>query len=123
MLYELARLVLGLLFLVFGLNGFFHFRSLPPMNEVMMKFNASLQDTKIILPVVKIFEIVFGLALILNRWTLLATLALSPICFFIVVAHLAFNRPKGWIMAVLIGVCSLILLEHHMLALSFLFQP
>lgn len=123
MLFDLARLVLGLLFLIFGINGFFQFWPLPPMNESMTKFNEALQSTKIIMPVVKIFEIVFGLALILNQWTLLSTVALTPICFFIVVAHLQFNRPKGYLMAALVGLCAAILIDHHLVALSFLLQP
>lgn len=122
MLFDLARLVLGLLFFYNGLNGFFHFRPLPPMNPQMTKFNEALQGTVIIMPVVKIFEVLFGLALILNVWTFLATLALGPICYFIIVAHLWFNRPKGIFMAGLIGTSYGLLVWHHWLELNLLLQ-
>lgn len=118
-----ARLILGFLYFAFGLNGFFHFRPLPKMNPEMEKFSEALVNTKIILPVVKGFEVTFGLALLLNQWTLLATVALLPISFFIVVAHLRFNRPQGYGMAALVGICTLLLVSDHILSLHILLQP
>lgn len=122
MLYDAARIILGLLYFAFGLNGFFHFRPLPKMNEPMMRFNQALQDTQIIMPVVKVFEVVFGLSLLLNQTTTLATAALAPISFFIVFAHLKFNRPKGFVMAALIGTCQAVLLYEHRIPLILLLQ-
>lgn len=99
MAFDVARILLGLIFVLFGLNGFFHWRPLPQMNPEMIKFNENLQATGIIMPVVKLFEIIFGALLFLNQWVFVSTLAVLPICFFIILAHLKFNRPKGLVMA------------------------
>lgn len=109
-IFDVARVLLGGIFFVFGLNGFFNWFPLPPMNPVMTRFNEHMQGTKIIMPVVKAFEVVFGLCLILDWMTFFATLALLPICFFIVLAHLVFNRPKGLTMAGVFTVLPGILL-------------
>ncbi len=122
MIFDLARWSLGLLYFGFGLNGLFHFRPLPPMNPEMTAFNHHLQGTQIILPVVKIFEVVFGFALLMNQRTFLSTVTLAPISFFIVLAHVYFNRPKGFVISAWIGISQLILLFDHRVQLSFLIQ-
>jgi putative oxidoreductase len=40
-----ARIILGLLFVVFGLNGFLNFIPMPPPPENMMKFAMALMET------------------------------------------------------------------------------
>lgn len=109
-IFDVVRVLLGGIFFIFGLNGFFNWFPLPPMNPAMTRFNEHMQGTKIIMPVVKVFEVVFGLCLILDWMTFFATLALLPICFFIVLAHLALNRPKGLTMAGIFTVLPGILL-------------
>lgn len=113
MAFDVARILLGLVFVLFGLNGFFSWWPLPKMNPEMMKFNDSLQATRIIMPVVKSFEVVFGLLLLVNQFTLIATLALLPVVFFIALAHVCFNRPKGLVMAGLFVILTAILVHHH----------
>ena len=93
----------GLMMAYYGLNGFFHWQPIPKGTEKMEKFNQALFDTKIILPVVKVFEIVFGLSVAVGFKKEWALLALSPIVFFIFVAHMAFNRPKGYGIAFLVA--------------------
>lgn len=121
--FHTSRVLLGLSFFWFGLNGFFHWRPLPEMNPAMTKFNEHLYETKIILPVVKLFEVIFGLALIANQWTLLATIALSPIIFFIALAHASFNRSRGIPMALGFVGLHCVLVIHHWAQLKPLFLP
>lgn len=113
MLFDIARILLGGMFFVFGLNGFFRWWPLPKMNLEMTKLNEALMATKIIMPVVKVFEVVFGFLLLLNKFTFLATLALLPICFFIILAHMVFNRPKGFGMSAFIAIMMGILIWNH----------
>lgn len=113
MIFDLARIILGLIFFLFGLNGFFHWWPLPPMNPQMCKFNDDLVATKIIMPVVKGFEIVFGFLLLINYFTFFALLALLPISFFIVLSHLYFNRPSGLVMALTMTTLTVVLIFHH----------
>jgi len=112
-IFDLARVILGLIFFLFGLNGFFHWWPLPPMNPQMSKFNDDLVATKIIMPVVKGFEIVFGFLLLINYFTFFALLALLPISFFIVLSHLYFNFPRGLVMALTMATLTGVLIFHH----------
>ncbi len=52
------RLLLGLIFLVFGLNGFFDFMQMPPMPEQAMAFLGGLMSASYFFPVLKITEVV-----------------------------------------------------------------
>lgn len=109
-LFTVSRLLLGGMFFVFGLNAYFNWWALPAASEKMNRFGESLYATEIILPVVKVFEVLFGLLLILNQFSFLATLALSPICFFIVLSHAYYNRRQGWGMISFVAINWLVLL-------------
>ncbi len=98
-IYHVSRILLGGLFFVFGLNAFFLWWGLPPMQKEMENFGIHLNELKIVMPIVKIFEVIFGAFLVGNFLPEIAWLALSPIVFFIVLAHLKFNRPNGYGMA------------------------
>ncbi len=113
MMFEITRYLLGIVFVLFGLNGFFHWWPLPKMNPQMMKFNDDLMNTKIIMPVVKGFEVVCGALLVINQFTFLATLGLLPICFFVALAHFTFNRPKGIPIGLLFLFFPGVLIHHH----------
>ena len=52
-----ARIILGLIFFIFGLNGFFHFIPVPPMPEAAGAFMGALAKTGYMIPLIKIFEI------------------------------------------------------------------
>lgn len=122
MVETIVRSVLGLVFVYFGLNGFFNWQPLPPMKPRMMKFGADLQALGIVMPVVKVFEIIFGALLLANQFVFVATLALGPICFFIVLAHFTFNRPKGFIMSGVIGALYLAVLAGQWANVVHLFE-
>lgn len=117
--FTLSRLLLGGMFFLFGLNAYFNWWALPPASEKMNRFAEHLYGTGIILPVVKVFEIFFGFLLLINCFSFLATLALSPICFFIILSHGVYNRKRGWSMMAFVGINWLILIlsQSHLLKL------
>lgn len=86
------RLILGLIYFVFGLNFFLHFIPMPPPAQPAMDFVMALINTGYLMYVVKVLEIVFGLALILNFFTPLALLVLAPITLNIFLVHLVLDR-------------------------------
>ena len=80
---QIASILLGLIFVVFGLNGLYPFIPVPeyhPFMELMV-------STGFII-IVKILEIVGGVLLLIRRYVLLALLILGPIIFNIVLYHL-----------------------------------
>ncbi|MCA9626242.1 MAG: DoxX family protein [Myxococcales bacterium] len=99
-----ARLVLGLLFTVFGLNGFLHFIPNPPVPEAAGSFLGALAATGYMFPLIKGTEVVAGLALLSNRFVPLALIALSPIVVNIFAFHtLLAPAPIGVVLVLLTG--------------------
>jgi hypothetical protein len=82
-----ARTVLGLVFFVFGLNGFFHFLPQPPMPTQAMGFVGGLVSAPYFFPVLKGTEVLAALALLSNRFVPLALTLLAPIIVQIVLFH------------------------------------
>ena len=91
----LARVLLGLNFFIFGLNGFFKWFALPAANEPMMRLTQALQDTGYLMETVKAIEVVVGLCLLINCFVPLALIVASPIIFGIVSLQLILNKGQG----------------------------
>ena len=85
----IARIVLGLLFLVFGLNFFFPFMEMkaPPMSAQATAFQTGLFGSGYFFQFLKGLEVVCGLALVINRFTAFFLLVLLPITVNIFLFH------------------------------------
>ncbi len=83
-----ARIIQGLTFFVMGLNGFFHFLSMPGKGDEAQQFVNALAQTEYFWPFEKIVEIIFGLFLLCNRFVPLAVDGLAPIVINIMLFHL-----------------------------------
>lgn len=89
-----ARLLLGAIFFVFGLNGFLHFIPAPPPAGLAAVFVGGLGASGYFFPLLKGTEVLVGLALLSNRFVPLALTVLAPIVVNIVAFH-AFLAPSG----------------------------
>jgi len=89
-----ARVLLGLVFFVFGLNGFFQFIPAPPPPPAAGAFAGALFATGYFFPLLKTVETLSGLLLLSGRFVPLALTALAPIVVNIVFFH-AFLHPAG----------------------------
>ncbi len=116
----LARIFLGAVFFVFGLNGFFVFIQPPPMSGEAANFMGILISSGM-LYVVKAVEVAGGLLLLLNRYPLLAITLLTPVAVTIFLFHF-FLDPQLLPMAILIiaalGVLIYAYWEHFQVVLS-----
>jgi hypothetical protein len=102
-----ARSVLGLVFFVFGLDGFLHFIPTPDMSampEAAVSFSLALYDSGYMIQLVKGTELVAGGLLLANRFVPLALALLAPVVVNIVLYH-AFLAPDGFVIAG--AVCAL----------------
>lgn len=115
-----SRLLLGLIFVVFGLNGFFNFLPMPPVTPQMGAFFGALAATGYFFPVLKTFEIAAGIMLLFNFWTPLGLIILSPIVVSIFCAHLFLDQ-GGLPLAIVISVLMLYLGGAHMSKFKALF--
>lgn len=82
-----ARVLLGLPLVVFGLNGFFQFLPMPPMEGDAATFMGGLAAGGYFFPLLKATEIAAGLALLSGRFVPLALTVLAPIILNIVAFH------------------------------------
>ncbi len=83
----IARCLLGLVFVVFGLNGFLNFIPVPEMPEQADKFMGVLADSGF-LHVVKILEIAGGALLLSGRYVPLGLTLLGPVIVNILLFHI-----------------------------------
>ena len=97
-----ARLALGLLFTVFGLNGFLHFIDIPPAEGDAGSFMGGLAASGYFFPFLAGTQVVVGLALLTNFFAPLALVVLAPITINIVLYHTL--APDGMAMALVIVV-------------------
>lgn len=90
----IARIFLGALFLLFGLNGFLHFLPMPPAPEKAGAFLGALAATGYMFPLIKETEVLAGILLLTGRFVPLALTILAPIVINIVAYHAAL-APEG----------------------------
>jgi uncharacterized membrane protein YphA (DoxX/SURF4 family) len=99
-----ARIILGATFLLFGLNGFFHFLPNPPLPSAAGRFLGGLAAAGYMFPLIKGTEVLAGLLLLAGRFVPLALTLLAPVIVNIVAFH-AFLAPAG--LALPFGVLAL----------------
>lgn len=83
-------LLVGLLFIVFGLNKFFNFIPVPKkMPDEMVKVYTAYMTIGWLMPLVGTFEVIGGALIILPRTRALGILVLIPILTGIVLANIS----------------------------------
>jgi uncharacterized membrane protein YphA (DoxX/SURF4 family) len=104
-----ARVLFGLIFLVFGLNGFLQFFPTPPnLPERVTTFMGGLMATGYLFPLIKGTEVVVGVLLLANRFVPLALALIAPNVVNIVLFHAALE-PSGLPIAILVLALELYL--------------
>jgi putative oxidoreductase len=98
----IARFLLGLIFLVFGLNGFLHFIPSPPPSGIAGQFAGALFVSNYLV-VVFLLQIVSAILLLLNRYVPLALTLLAPIIVNILLFHILM-APSGLPLAIVVTV-------------------
>jgi hypothetical protein len=112
---------LGLIFFVFGLNGFLHFLPEPALAGRALAFVAGLGGSGYFFPLLKGTEVAAGLLLLANRFVPLALTLLAPVVVNILAFHL-FLEPAGVSMAVLLVALEVVLAWFHRAAFASLLK-
>jgi uncharacterized membrane protein YphA (DoxX/SURF4 family) len=102
----IARVLMGLAFFVFGLNGFLNFIPPPktPMAEGAMAFAGALMNTGYMMQLVAGTQLLVGTLLLVNRFVPLALALIAPIIVGIVTFHLFLepaNSAPGYVVLLL----------------------
>lgn len=105
-----SRLLLGFLYLVFGLDYFFHFIPYqPPQHSgAAGLFKAGLVAAGYFYPMQKIIQILGGVSLLTNWYAPLFAVVLFPISVNVFLFH-TILVPSGWLMGVLLLLPNLLL--------------
>ena len=102
----IARILLGLLFLVFGLNGFLHFIPMPPPSGNAGTFFMVIYTTHFI-ALTFALEAIGGLLLLVGRFVPLGLVLLAPILVNILTFHFSM-APAGLPLAIVATILWLI---------------
>jgi putative oxidoreductase len=95
---HIARILLGLLFLTFGLNGFLHFIPMPPPSGLAGQYVGALFVSHYLVAVF-LLQAVAGVLLLVNRYVTVALVLLGPIIVNILLFH-CLMAPAGLPLAV-----------------------
>lgn len=99
----IARLLLGLAFLVFGLNGFLNFLSMGPMPSGLAGQFVGALVLSHYFWVVAGLQVVGGLLLLVGRYVPLALVLLGPVIVNILLFHI-FLSPAGIVPAFVVTI-------------------
>jgi len=115
----IARILLGAIFLFFGLNAFLHFlpAQLPP--GLAGQFAGAMFQSHYIL-VVSGIQVISGVLLLVNRYVPFALTILGPVIVNILLFHFLL-LPIGWQPGVLAAILWIILFIHYRQYFSGLF--
>ncbi len=104
-----ARVVLGLIYFVFGLNFFLHFIPTPPSaGGVADAFVGGLFQSGYFFPMLKSIEVVLGAFLLIGLFVPLSLVVLMPISLNILLFH-AFLAPGDATMSIVMVLLNLYL--------------
>lgn len=118
--FTVARYLAGVIFLVFGLNGFLHFIPLPPPSGVAGQFMGALFVSHY-LPLIFALQVVGALLLLANRYVPLALAILAPVIVNILCFH-ALMAPSGLPLALFVTMLWALVFVHVRSAFAALFQ-
>lgn len=107
-----ARILVGLLFVVFGLNGFLNFLNMGPMPTGLAgQFIAALVGSHYFW-VVAGLQIAGGALLLVNRYVPLGLVLLGPVIVNIILYHL-FMNPSGIVLPIVVVILWFIVFYAH----------
>jgi len=117
---SIARILLGLLFLVFGLNGFLHFIPLPPPPGLAGQYLGALFLSHY-LTAVFLLELGGGFLLLVNRFVPVGLVLLGPVVVNILLFH-CLMAPAGLPLALVAALLWAIVFWRARGAFSGVFQ-
>jgi len=108
----IVRLLLGLVFVVFGSNIFLHFIPMPPPPATLAgDFSKALMQSHYIY-VVGLLQVIGGLLLLIGRYVPLGLTLLGPVIANILLFHIFLDR-SGLPLAIIVAVLALFLLWRY----------
>jgi putative oxidoreductase len=108
----IARLLLGLIFVVLGLNGFLNFLSMGPMPSGLAGQFIGALFLSHYFWVIAALQIAGGALLLVNRFVPFGLVLLGPVIVNIILYHVFLN-PAGIVLALVVTILWLIVFYAH----------
>src|SRR5437763_4327715 len=118
----IARIVLVLIFVVFGSNIFLHFIPMPPPPPTLAGDFTKALFVSHYLHVVAVFQIVGGLLLLIGRFVPLGLVLLAPVIVNIDLVHVLME-PSGLPMAIVVSLLLVFLIWPYRDAVAGMVRP
>ena len=118
----IARVLLGLIFTVFGSNAFLHFIPIPPLEGDAGAFMGAVIRSGYVYAIATL-QVLGGLCLLIgSRFVALGLTLLGPVIVNIVLYHIFLDR-SGLPIAIVISILALFLLWVYRYKFPAIFQP
>ena len=118
----ITRVLLGLMFVVFGLNIFLHFIPMPPMPDTpATRFGKILMESHYML-VIGALQVIGGALLLIGRFVPLGLVLLGPVIVNILLFHI-FLEPSNFAPGLVAALLALFLLWRYRANFAGLVQP
>ena len=118
----IARILLALIFVVFGSNAFLHFLPMPPPPEGLVGDYLRVFVASGYIYVIGAMQILGGLLLLIGRFVPLGLTILAAIIFNILVFH-ALMAPEGFAPGLVVAALELFLIWRYRAAFAGLVRP
>lgn len=118
---NIARYLLALMLLVFGLNKYLGFLSMPPMPEEAQTYFQAIMSVGLF-NILGVIYIATALALLVNKFAPLMLLVLTPVTVNILIFHLAL-APAGIGPGAVLAVLNILALFYYKPAYEPLLKP
>lgn len=109
---KISRILLGLILLILGANGFLNFLPYPELDPEAGAFMGAIASTKIIFPLIGIIEILSGLLLMAKKAVPFALIAVFPILVNAMIFHLSLD-PQNILFAAICFILNLFLIYYY----------
>ena len=116
----ISRYILGILFTVFGLNGFLHFIPSGTMPPLAMQYVTVLATSHYTVAIFAV-QVACGILFLVNRYIPLALTLIGPVIANILIFHVLM-QPAGIGGGLIVTICWFILFLKHRQAFSGIFQ-
>jgi putative oxidoreductase len=116
----ISRLLMGLIFLVFGLNGFLHFLPMPAPTGLAGQFFGALFLSHYLI-VIFLVQVIAAVLLLINQYVPLALTLLGPVLVNILCFHV-FMAPSGLPLALVVTLLWAVVFLRNRAAFAGLFE-
>jgi uncharacterized membrane protein YphA (DoxX/SURF4 family) len=118
-----ARILLGLVFFVFGLNGFLHFIPNPPPPAAAGEFFGAMIKSGYMIPLIFAAQVTGGALLLIGVAVPFALVILAPVIVNIVAFHFFLSpEPAQIVIALVVALLEIILALYHRASFAPLFR-